>query len=205
MDVILLERIEKLGQMGDVVAVRPGFARNYLLPQKKALRATKDNKVLFETQRTQLEASNLELKNEADTISTKLEGLSITIVRQASDNNQLYGSVTVRSIAQSITDAGFTVDSKQVQMARPIKTVGMHEVIVKLHPEVSVSITANVARSEEEAVAQAEGRTLNEDDQIEAAQQDTVAAEDDTAAEASPEDEPEESNEAPSDMEEKPA
>jgi large subunit ribosomal protein L9 len=205
MDVILLERIEKLGQMGDVVAVRPGFARNYLLPQKKALRATKDNKVLFETQRTQLEASNLELKNEADTISTKLEGLSITIVRQASDNNQLYGSVTVRSIAQSITDAGFTVDSKQVQMARPIKTVGMHEVIVKLHPEVSVSITANVARSEEEAVAQAEGRTLNEDDQIEAAQQDTVAAEDDTAAEASPEDVSEESNEAPSDMEEKPA
>lgn len=205
MDVILLERIEKLGQMGDVVAVRPGFARNYLLPQKKALRATKDNKVLFETQRTQLEASNLELKNEADTISTKLEGLSITIVRQASDNNQLYGSVTVRSIAQSITDAGFTVDSKQVQMARPIKTVGMHEVIVKLHPEVSVSITANVARSEEEAVAQAEGRTLNEDDQIEAAQQDTVAAEDDTAAEASPEEESEESNEVPSDMEEKPA
>jgi large subunit ribosomal protein L9 len=205
MDVILLERIEKLGQMGDVVAVRPGFARNYLLPQKKALRATKDNKALFETQRTQLEASNLELKHEADTISTKLEGLSITIVRQASDNNQLYGSVTVRSIAQSITDAGFTVDSKQVQMARPIKTVGMHEVIVKLHPEVSVSITANVARSEEEAVAQAEGRTLNEDDQIEAAQQDTVAAEDDTAAEASPEDVSEESNEAPSDMEEKPA
>lgn len=205
MDVILLERIEKLGQMGDVVAVRPGFARNYLLPQKKALRATKDNKVLFETQRTQLEASNLELKNEADTISTKLEGLSITIVRQASDNNQLYGSVTVRSIAQSITDAGFTVDSKQVQMARPIKTVGMHEVIVKLHPEVSVSITANVARSEEEAVAQAEGRTLNEDDQIEAAQQDTVAAEDDTAAEASPEEESEELNEAPSDTEEKPA
>ena len=202
MDVILLERIEKLGQMGDVVAVRPGFARNYLLPQKKALRATKDNKVLFETQRTQLEASNLELKNEADTISTKLEGLSITIVRQASDNNQLYGSVTVRSIAQSITDAGFTVDSKQVQMARPIKTVGMHEVIVKLHPEVSVSITANVARSEEEAVAQAEGRTLNEDDQIEAAQQDTVAAEDDTAAEASPE---EVSNEASSDTEDKSA
>jgi large subunit ribosomal protein L9 len=201
MDVILLERIEKLGQMGDVVAVRPGFARNYLLPQKKALRATKDNKALFETQRTQLEASNLELKHEADTISTKLEGLSITIVRQASDNNQLYGSVTVRSIAQSITDAGFTVDSKQVQMARPIKTVGMHEVIVKLHPEVSVSITANVARSEEEAVAQAEGRTLNEDDQIEAAQQDTVAAEDHTAAEANPE---EKANEAPSDTEEKP-
>jgi large subunit ribosomal protein L9 len=202
MDVILLERIEKLGQMGDVVAVRPGFARNYLLPQKKALRATKDNKELFETQRVHLEASNLELKTEANAVSKKLDGLSITIVRQASDNNQLYGSVTVRSIAQSITDAGFTVDSKQVQMARPIKTVGMHEVIVRLHPEVSVSITANVARSEEEAVAQAEGRTLNEDDQIEAAQQDTVAAEDDTAAEASTE---EESNDAPSETEEQPA
>jgi large subunit ribosomal protein L9 len=202
MDVILLERIEKLGQMGDVVAVRPGFARNYLLPQKKALRATKDNKGLFETQRTQLEASNLELKNEADAVSKKLEGLSIMVVRQASDNNQLYGSVTVRSIAQSITDAGFTVDSKQVQMARPIKTVGMHEVIVKLHPEVSVSVTANVARSEEEAVAQAEGRTLNEDDQIEAAQQEAVAVEDDTATEASTE---EESNDDPSEPEEKPA
>jgi large subunit ribosomal protein L9 len=202
MDVILLERIEKLGQMGDVVAVRPGFARNYLLPQKKALRATKDNKELFETQRTQLEASNLELKKEADGISKKLDGLSITIVRQASDNNQLYGSVTVRSIAQSITDAGFTVDSKQVQMARPIKTVGMHEVIVRLHPEVSVSVTANVARSEEEAVAQAEGRTLNEDDQIEAAQQEVVAAEDETAQEPSTE---EESDDAPSETEEKSA
>ena len=201
MDVILLERIEKLGQMGDVVAVRPGFARNYLLPQKKALRATKDNKELFETQRTQLEASNLELKNEAEGISTKLDGLSITIVRQASDNNQLYGSVTVRSIAQSITDAGFTVDSKQVQMARPIKTVGMHEVIVRLHPEVSVSVTANVARSEEEAVAQAEGRTLNEDDQIEAAQQEAVAVAD-TAEEASA---AEEANDAPAETEEKPA
>lgn len=171
MDVILLERIEKLGQMGDVVAVRPGFARNYLLPQKKALRATQENKDFFETQRAQLEASNLELRNEADAVSKKLDGLSITIVRQASDNNQLYGSVTVRNIAQSITDAGFTVDSKQVQMARPIKTVGMHEVIVRLHPEVSVSVTANVARSEEEAIAQAEGRSLDDEDQIEAAQQ----------------------------------
>ncbi|NKB20663.1 MAG: 50S ribosomal protein L9 [Alphaproteobacteria bacterium] len=188
MDVILLERIEKLGQMGDVVAVRPGFARNYLLPQKKALRATKENKDLFETQRAQLEASNLELKNEADAVSKKLDGLSITIVRQASDNDQLYGSVTVRSIAQSITDAGFTVDSKQVQMARPIKTVGMHEVIVRLHPEVSVSVTANVARSEEEAIAQVEGRSLDEDDQIEAAQQEDETVSDDTATEVSVED-----------------
>ncbi len=201
MDVILLERIEKLGQMGDVVAVRPGFARNYLLPQKKALRATKDNKELFETQRTQLEASNLELKNEAEGISKKLDGLSVTIVRQASDNNQLYGSVTVRNIAQSITDAGFTVDSKQVQMARPIKTVGMHEVIVRLHPEVSVSVTANVARSAEEAVAQAEGRTLDEDDQIEAAQQEDLAV-DEPAEEASV---AEEQNDVPAETEEKPA
>ena len=156
MEVILLERIEKLGQMGDVVNVRPGFARNYLLPQKKALRATAENRDHFETQRAQLETTNLELKKEADAVSQKLDGLSATIVRQASDNDQLYGSVTVRNIAQAITEAGFTIDSKQVQMARPIKTVGMHEIIVKLHPEVSVNITANVARSEEEAISQVE-------------------------------------------------
>ncbi|MGB0575608.1 MAG: 50S ribosomal protein L9 [Alphaproteobacteria bacterium] len=203
MDVILLERIEKLGQMGDVVAVRPGFARNYLLPQKKALRATKENKDLFETQRAQLEASNLELKKEADAISKKLDGLSITIVRQASDNNQLYGSVTVRNIAQSITDAGFTVDSKQVQMARPIKTVGMHEVIVRLHPEVSVSVTANVARSEEEAIAQAEGRTLDPDEQVEATQQESLVAVNDTAAEENVSEE--EATETAAETEEKPA
>ena len=156
MEVILLERIEKLGQMGDVVNVRPGFARNYLLPQKKALRATTENRNYFDTQRAQLETTNLELKKEADAVSQKLDGLSVTIVRQASDNDQLYGSVTVRNIAQAITEAGFTIDSKQVQMARPIKTVGMHEIIVKLHPEVSVNITANVARSEEEAISQVE-------------------------------------------------
>ena len=156
MEVILLERIEKLGQMGDVVNVRPGFARNYLLPQKKALRATTENRNYFETQRAQLETTNLELKKEADAVSQKLDGLSVTIVRQASDNDQLYGSVTVRNIAQAITEAGFTIDSKQVQMARPIKKVGMHEIIVKLHPEVSVNITANVARSEEEAISQVE-------------------------------------------------
>ena len=156
MEVILLERIEKLGQMGDVVNVRPGFARNYLLPQKKALRATVENRDSFENQRAQLETTNLELKNEAVSVSQKLDGLSVTIVRQASDNDQLYGSVTVRNIAQAITEAGFTIDSKQVQMARPIKTVGMHEIIVKLHPEVSVKITTNVARSEEEAINQVE-------------------------------------------------
>lgn len=168
MEVILLERIEKLGQMGDVVSVRPGFARNYLLPQKKALRATAENKESFESQRTQLETTNLELKNEADAISKKLDGLSVTIVRQASDNDQLYGSVTVRNIAQAITDSGFTVDSKQVQMARPIKTVGIHDVTVKLHPEVSVKISANVARSEEEAIIQIDESTADEELKIDA-------------------------------------
>ena len=168
MEVILLERIEKLGQMGDVVSVRPGFARNYLLPQKKALRATAENKESFESQRTQLETTNLELKNEADAVSKKLDGLSVTIVRQASDNDQLYGSVTVRNIAQAITESGFTVDSKQVQMARPIKTVGIHDVIVKLHPEVSVKISANVARSEEEAIIQTDDSTADEEQKIDA-------------------------------------
>ncbi len=168
MEVILLERIEKLGQMGDVASVRPGFARNYLLPQKKALRATAENKESFESQRTQLETTNLELKNEADAISKKLDGLSVTIVRQASDNDQLYGSVTVRNIAQAVTEAGFTVDSKQIQMARPIKTVGIHEVIVKLHPEVSVKISANVARSEEEAIIQTDDSPIDEELKIDA-------------------------------------
>ena len=168
MEVILLERIEKLGQMGDVVSVRPGFARNYLLPQKKALRATAENKESFESQRTQLETTNLELKNEADAISKKLDGLSVTIVRQASDNDQLYGSVTVRNIAQAVTESGFTVDSKQIQMARPIKTVGIHDVIVKLHPEVSVKISANVARSEEEAIIQTDESTTDEEPKFDA-------------------------------------
>lgn len=160
MDVILLERIEKLGQMGDVVKVKPGFARNYLLPQKKALRATERNRQLFEKQRAQLEAVNLERRSEAETVADRLDGLSVTIVRQASDNDQLYGSVTVRDIAQAVTHAGFTVDSKQVQLARPIKLVGIHEVTVRLHPEVSVTVKANVARSAEEAEMQASGRRV---------------------------------------------
>ncbi len=157
MEVILLERIEKLGQMGDVVTVKPGFARNYLLPQKKAMRATEQNRAVFEQQRTQLETVNLERKSEADAVALKLDGLKVVIVRQASDSDQLYGSVTVRNIAQAVTEAGFTVDSKQVQLARPIKTVGLHEVRVVLHPEVAVNIAANVARSEDEAELQAAG------------------------------------------------
>jgi len=161
MDVILLERIEKLGQMGDVVSVKPGFARNYLLPQKKAMRATENNRKSFDGQRAQLETVNLEQRGEAEGVATKLDGLAFVVVRQASDNDQLYGSVTVRDVAQAITDAGFTVESKQVQLARPIKTVGMHDVIVKLHPEVSVTVRANVARSDEEAEMQAQGRRIS--------------------------------------------
>ncbi len=160
MNVILLERIERLGQMGDVVSVKPGFARNFLLPQKKALRATDQNKKAFEAQRAQLEAVNLERRSEAEDIAGRMDGLSVVIVRQASDSDQLYGSVTVRNIAQAISDAGFTVDSKQVQLDRPIKTVGIHEVAVRLHPEVKVTVKANVARSQDEAEMQAAGRRV---------------------------------------------
>ena len=202
MDVILLERIEKLGQMGDVVTVKPGFARNYLLPQKKAMRATEENRKTFEGQRAQLETANLEQRSEAESIATKLDGLAFVVVRQASDNDQLYGSVTVRNVAQAITEAGFTVESKQVQLARPIKTVGMHDVIVKLHPEVSVTVRANVARSDEEAEMQAQGRRISragdddDDDVVETpfpssydpdapeAEQEAAPAEDDAVAEA---------------------
>lgn len=157
MEVILLERIENLGQMGDVVNVKPGFARNYLLRQKKAMRATEQNRAGFEQQRTQLEAANLERKGEAEAVGQKLDGLKVVIVRQASESDQLYGSVTVRNISQAVTEAGFTVDSKQVQLARPIKSVGLHDVRVVLHPEVVVNVVANVARSEEEANLQARG------------------------------------------------
>lgn len=169
MDVILLERIEKLGQMGDVVTVKPGFARNYLLPQKKAMRATDANKQVFDTQRAQLETVNIERRSEAAAVAEKLEGLKFVIVRSASDNDQLYGSVTVRNIALAITEEGFTVESKQVQLARPIKSVGLHDVIVRLHPEVSVTVKANVARTEEEAEMQAAGQRItrvDEDDDV---------------------------------------
>ena len=129
--------------------------------RKKALRATEANRQSFDGQRGQLETVNLQQRSEAERIATKLDGLSFIVVRQASDNDQLYGSVTVRNVAQAITDAGFTVESKQVQLARPIKTVGMHDVIVKLHPEVSVTVRANVARSNEEAETQAQGRRVS--------------------------------------------
>ena len=154
MEVILLERIEKLGQMGDLVKVKPGFARNFLLPQKKAVTATADNKKHFESQRTQLEAKNIELKKEAEKISKKLSGIRIVVVRQAGDTGQLYGSVNARDIANGLTDAGISVDRRQIKLENPIKTVGIHPVKVSVHPEVNISISVNVARSEEEAEIQ---------------------------------------------------
>ncbi len=169
MDVILLERIEKLGQMGDVVAVKPGFARNYLLPQKKALRATKENLELFETRRAQLEAENLNRRTEAESVAEKLEGLSVTLIRQAGDSGQLYGSVSARDLSEAVTEAGCTVARQQVQLDKPIKMLGLHPVKLRLHPEVAVEITANVARSAEEAELQAKtGHVVSADEQREA-------------------------------------
>ena len=160
MEVILLERIERLGQMGDVVNVKTGFARNFLLPNKKAMRATKENVAYFEKQRSQLEAQNLTRREEASGVAKKMEGLSVVIVRQASESDQLYGSVSSRDITTAITDAGFTVEKSQVLLDRPIKTVGLHQIRVRLHPEVTINVTANVARSPEEAAAQARGERI---------------------------------------------
>ncbi len=169
-DLILLERVEKLGQMGQIVKVRPGYARNYLLPQKKAMRATKENLAYFETRKTQLEANNLERKSEAGEVGEKLEGLSVILIRQAGESGQLYGSVAARDIAEAVTAAGFTVDKRQIVLERPIKTLGLHPVKVMLHPEVGVTVTANVAQSEEGARMQAAGiDPLRERDEEEAA------------------------------------
>jgi len=156
-ELILLERVEKLGQMGQLVKVRPGFARNYLLPQKKALRATKENLAYFETQRAQLEANNLQRRSEASEVGGKLEGLTVVIVRQAGESGQLYGSVSARDIADAVTEAGFTIEKRQVVLDRPIKNLGLHPLKIVLHPEISVTVTANVAQSIEEAKMQAKG------------------------------------------------
>ena len=162
MDVILLERVAKLGQMGDVVAVKPGFARNFLLPQGKALRASKANLAQFEAQRAQLEARNLETKTEAEALSAKLDGQTFVIIRSASDTGALYGSVTPRDAADIATAEGFSVDKKQIHLEKPIKELGLHPMDVILHPEVSATITVNVARSEEEAELQASGKSIQD-------------------------------------------
>lgn len=166
MEVILLERIEKLGQMGDVVNVKPGYARNYLLPRKKALRASESSRAVFEQQRAQLEAENLKNREEAERIAKDVDGRTIIIVRQASDSDQLYGSVTTRDIATGITESGVTIDRRQVVLPNPIKTVGMHPVRIDLHPEVTSEIIANIARSEEEAEMQARGERINRDGDV---------------------------------------
>ena len=162
MEVILLQRVAKLGQMGEVVRVKDGFARNFLLPQGKALRATKDNRSKFEGMKAQLEASNLELKKDADVVAGKLNGKSFIVVRQASDVGQLFGSVSARDIATLLTEGGFTVERNQIQLQLPIKAIGLHTVPVALHPEVEVTITINVARNADEAERQARGENVTQ-------------------------------------------
>jgi large subunit ribosomal protein L9 len=165
MQVILMQRIENLGQMGDVVRVKPGFARNYLLPQKKAMRATKDNLARFESQRAQLEAENLEQRKEAERVGKDLDGMTVTLIRQAGESGQLYGSVTSRDIAEAVTAKGVTIARGQVDLGAVIKVLGMHKVRIRLHPEVVVHVTANVARSDEEAKIQIDsGRVVSAED-----------------------------------------
>lgn len=162
MQVILLERVSKLGQMGDVVDVKPGFARNFLLPQGKALTASKENVASFETRKAQLEAHNLETKKEAEELASRLDGEQFIVIRSASDGGNLYGSVTPRDASEVATASGFTIDRKQIVIGAPIKDLGLHSISVILHPEVSAEIKLNVARSEEEAQLQASGKSIQE-------------------------------------------
>lgn len=161
MDVILLERISRLGQMGDTVKVKDGFARNFLLPQGKALRANEGNKKKFEGQRAQLEARNLERKSEAQQIADSLDGKTFVAVRSAGETGQLYGSVSTRDIADLVTAEGFTVNRTQIELNHPIKTIGLTNVAISLHPEVEVTITLNIARTADEAERQAAGEKLD--------------------------------------------
>ena len=172
MHVILLERVAKLGQMGDVVNVKQGYARNFLLPQGKALRATEANKQAFESQKAQLEARNLETRKEAEALAAKMDGTSHVIIRSASDRGGLYGSVSPRDIADVLGEGGFTVERRQVVLPGPIKMLGLHAVEIVLHPEVTASVTVNIARSSEEAEIQASGKSIQD-----------LAAEEEAAAE----------------------
>ena len=181
MQVILLERVEKLGQMGDVVNVKPGFARNFLLPQQKALRATKENMSSFEEQKAKLESDNAQRRDSASTDSEKLEGLFVALIRQAVDAGQLYGSVSARDIATKVSTSDIPVDKRMVKLSQPIKALGLYPVRIDLHPEVSVRVTANVARSAEEAAMQEKtGHAVVRSDEDEAPQ----AASEDVEAEA---------------------
>ena len=177
MELILLERIEKLGQMGDVVTVKPGYARNYLLPQNRALRATKKNIEHFQAQRSQLETANIERRGEAELIAEKLDGQKVVIIRSAGESGQLYGSVNARDIADAATAGGFSVERRQVTIQRPVKLLGLHPIRIRLHPEVFATITINVARTEDEAERQnVLGRAIV-DDEADAAEEEANAAE----------------------------
>ncbi len=162
MEVVLLERVEKLGQMGEVVSVKDGYARNYLLPQGKALRSTKANLARFERERASLEARNLEQKKEAEGVAAKLDGQRFVIIRQAAESGALYGSVAARDVAEAATEAGFKVGRGQIVLDRPVKELGLHPIRIVLHPEVDATVTVNVARSREEAEIQASGRTIQD-------------------------------------------
>ena len=193
MDIILLERIENLGQMGDLVTVKPGYARNYLLPQGKALRATAENKARFETERAQLEAENLARKSEAEAVAKKMDGLSITLIRAASEMGQLYGSASSRDIANAVSEAGFTISRNQVDLNTSMKTLGLFDMRVNLHPEVAVEIKVNIARSDDEAAEQLRlGRAIISDiaerEREEAAEAARAAADRIAAQEAEEED-----------------
>ncbi|UYH50618.1 50S ribosomal protein L9 [Candidatus Kirkpatrickella diaphorinae] len=189
-ELILLERVAHLGQMGDVVRVKPGYARNFLLPKGKALRANETNRKRFETDRAQLEALNLKKREEAERLAERMDGLAVVIIRQAGDSGSLYGSVTSRDIAEAITVSGLTVERTQVVLPHPIKLLGLVAVQVVLHPEVTISVTVNVARSEEEAERQAKGEVIGpEHDEVEEpevhAEEGEVVAEAEATAEVS--------------------
>ena len=160
MEVILLERVAKLGQMGEVVRVKDGYARNFLLPKGKALRATKDNRARYETMKTELEARNLERRSEAEKVAAKLNGQSFVVIRQAAETGQLYGSVSTRDLAAILGEGGFLVERGQLGLNAPIKMIGLHVVPVALHPEVDVTISVNVARNKDEAERQARGEDM---------------------------------------------
>lgn len=165
-EVILMQRVEKLGQMGEVVKVKPGYARNYLLPQKKAIRATKENLQRFETERAQLEAQNLKRREEAERVAERVGGLSVVIIRQAGESGSLYGSVSARDIADATAAAGLTVGREQVLLAHPIKSLGIAQVRLALHPEVVIPVAVNVARSPEEAARQARGERVGAEEAV---------------------------------------
>jgi large subunit ribosomal protein L9 len=179
MEVILLERVAKLGQMGDVVRVKDGFARNFLLPKGKALRATDENKAKFDSMKSHLQERNLELKGDAQTVASRLDGKSFIVLRQASETGHLFGSVSTRDLATILSDGGFTVNRNQVALNAPIKTIGLHKVPVALHPEIEVTITINVARSADEAarIARGEDVTARRRDEEESAEAAVAAAE----------------------------